>query len=151
MPVYFQASKGASPVESGLDLFGLALSLSPISIIGGVAVTVTKRYRPVLWIGWTLTVVCLGLVYTLEAKTALATSIGFGVLSGASMGTAYTGTFFPVLAPLPVEANALAISFGAFLRTFGQVSLDYISDKILLKYTARYGACPSAAHSSRMS
>lgn len=122
MPVYFQACKGATPVESGLDLFGLALSLAPISIIGGVAVTVTKRYRPVLWIGWALTVISIGLVYMLKASTSLATSIGLGILSGASIGTAYTGTFFPVLAPLPVESNALAISFGAFLRAFSQVS-----------------------------
>ncbi|KZT12007.1 iron permease [Laetiporus sulphureus 93-53] len=121
MPVYFQACKDASPTGSGVDLFGLALTLSPISIVGGISITVLKRYRPQLWLGWCLTVLSMGLLSTLRSDSPRATSIGFGVISGAGIGTAYTGTFFPVLAPLPVSENAHAIALGAFLRAFAQV------------------------------
>jgi hypothetical protein len=121
MPVYFQACKDASPTGSGVNLFGLALTLSPISIAGGISITVWKRYRPQLWFGWALTVVAMGLLSVLHSDTPRATSIGLGVLTGAGIGIAYTGTFFPVLAPLPVAANAHAIALGVFLRAFAQV------------------------------
>lgn len=121
MPVYFQACKDASPTGSGVDLFGLAMTLSPISIIGGISITMFKRYRPQLWFGWGLTVVSMGLLNILDASSPRSLSIGLCVLSGAAMGTAYTGTFFPVLAPLKVDHNAYAISFGIFLRVFAQV------------------------------
>lgn len=123
MPVYYQASKGATPIGSGLDLFGVALTLAPVSIIGGLTINITKRYRPVIWIGWVLTVVSFALIYIFlrHARTSLATAIGLGVFSGASIGPAYTATSFPVLAPLPVSANARAIAFAAFLRAAAQV------------------------------
>ncbi|PPQ80060.1 hypothetical protein CVT25_001489 [Psilocybe cyanescens] len=121
MPVYFQACKGASPTGSGVDLFGLAMTLSPISIIGGVSITVFNCYRPQLWFGWSLTVLAMGVISTLDSTSPRAMSIGFEVLAGAGMGIAYTGTFFPVLAPLSVESNAHAIGLGIFLRSFAQV------------------------------
>ncbi|KAJ6510863.1 Mfs1.2 [Mycena sanguinolenta] len=121
MPIYFQACKGASPRGSGVDLFGLALTLSPLSIVGGISITVFKCYRPQLWFGWMLTVLCTGLLLLLHSDSPRGLSIGLGVLAGAGMGTAYTGSFFPVLAPLAVESNAHAIALGVFLRAFAQV------------------------------
>jgi hypothetical protein len=122
MPIYFQACLGASPRGSGVDLFGLALTLSPLSIVGGISITVFKCYRPQLWFGWATTVLCTGLLLLLKSDSPRALSIGLGVLAGAGMGTAYTGTFFPILAPLSVESNAHAIALGVFLRAFAQVS-----------------------------
>ncbi|KAF8160345.1 iron permease [Mycena galopus ATCC 62051] len=121
MPIYFQACKGASPRGSGVDLFGLALTLSPLSIVGGISITVFKCYRPQLWFGWITTVLCTGLLLLLHSDSPRGLSIGLGVLAGAGMGTAYTGSFFPVLAPLGVESNAHAIALGVFLRAFAQV------------------------------
>lgn len=125
MPVYFQACKGASPTGSGVDLFGLAMTLSPISIIGGISVTIFNCYRPQLWFGWSLTVLSMGVISTLDSASSRAMSIGFEVLAGVGMGIAYTGTFFPVLAPLSVESNAHAIALGVFLRSFAQVGCFY--------------------------
>lgn len=121
MPVYFQACKGASPTGSGVDLLGLAMTLSPISIISGISITVFNCYRPQLWIGWSLTVLSMGVMSTLDSRSLRANSIGFEVLAGAGMGIAYTPTFFPVLAPLSIELNAHAIGLGVFLRAFAQV------------------------------
>lgn len=129
MPVYFQACKGASPTGSGVDLFGLAMTLSPISIIGGVSITVFNCYRPQLWFGWSLTVLAMGVISTLDSTSPRAMSIGFEVLAGAGMGIAYTGTFFPVLAPLSVESNAHAIGLGIFLRSFAQVSFLHFKQR----------------------
>lgn len=126
MPVYLQACKDDSPTRSGVDILGIALTLSPLSIIAGISITAFKCYRPQLWVGWSLTLLAMGLLYTLRSQTSKATAIGFQVLTGAGIGIAYTGTFFPVLAPLPLESNAHAIAFGAFLRAFAQVCTTQI-------------------------
>lgn len=39
----------------------------------------------------------------------------------------FTATTFPILAPLPVELNASALSFFIFIRTFFQVSVHPLS------------------------
>lgn len=140
MPVYFQACKDASPTGSGVDLFGLALTLSPISIVGGISITVYKCYRPQLWLGWVCTVISMGLLLLLRSDSSRALSIGLSVLAGAGMGTAYTGTFFPVLAPLSVDSNAHAISLGVFLRAFAQVNIVSLFEALRVLIFSRYGA-----------
>ncbi|KAJ7633036.1 iron permease [Roridomyces roridus] len=121
MPIYFQACKAASPRGSGVDLFGLAMTLPPFSILGGASIKIFTCYRPQLWIGWLLTILSTGILLLLKSDSPPGMSIGFGVLAGAGMGVTYTATFFPVLAPLSVESNAHAISLAVFMRSFAQV------------------------------
>ncbi|KAJ7593170.1 Mfs1.2 [Mycena floridula] len=121
LPVYFQACKLASPTASGLDLMGLTLSLAPISILVGFTIAKYQCYRPQLWIGWSLMMVSMGLLSTLTASTPLWRAIGYSILTGSAMGTTLTATLYPILAPLPVSANAPAIAVSIFLRVFGQL------------------------------
>jgi hypothetical protein len=119
--VYYQACKGASPIGSGVDLFGLTFTTAPISVFIGASVQVTKRYRPQIWVGWCLIIIGMGLMSTITVTTSRAMSIGFQVITGTGIGAIYTSVYFPVLAPLPVTANAYALSFFVFLRTLAQV------------------------------
>ncbi|KAF8151940.1 iron permease [Mycena galopus ATCC 62051] len=137
LPVYFQASKLASPMDSGLDMFGLALSLAPISVIVGFSVAIFRCYRPQLWVGWSIMVLSMGLLSTVTENSHLWLAIGYCILVGAGMGTAYTATMFPVLAPLPVSANAQAVALAMFLRLFGQVWGVTIGGAILQNGLAR--------------
>ncbi|KAJ7139639.1 major facilitator superfamily domain-containing protein [Mycena epipterygia] len=121
LPVYFQACKLATPTASGLDLLGLTLSLAPISILVGFTVAKYQCYRPQLWVGWSLMMVSMGLLSTLTASTPLWRAIGYSILTGSAMGTTLTATLYPILAPLPVSANAPAIALSIFLRVFGQL------------------------------
>lgn len=63
----------------------------------------------------------MGLVSMIKADTSRATSIGYQIITGTGLGAIYTSVYFPVLAPLPVTANAYALSFFVFLRTLAQV------------------------------
>ncbi|KAI0365458.1 Mfs1.1 [Pilatotrama ljubarskyi] len=121
LPVYYQACKDASPTASGIDLFGLCFSTGPISIIAGVSVAKTKGYRLQLWAAWCLVLVGLGLLSTLTEDSSRAASIGYQIIVGTGIGILYSATYFPVLAPLPVTANALALSFFVFLRNFAPI------------------------------
>ena len=99
------------------------MSLGPTLIVAGGSIQATKAYRPQLWIGWALIVLCMGVMSTLHADTPTSRGIGFPVLLGVGSGIVYAATYFPVLAPLPVTENAHALAFFAFLRSFAGVSL----------------------------
>ncbi|EGO00143.1 hypothetical protein SERLA73DRAFT_72881 [Serpula lacrymans var. lacrymans S7.3] len=131
MPVYYQACKGASPIASGVDLFGLSFSTAPFSIFAGLSVRATKRYRPQLWFAWCCILLGLGLLTTIDENTAQAKSIGYQVIIGIGVGIVFSGTYFPVLAPLPVTSNAYALSFFVFVRTLTQVWAVTIEGAVL--------------------
>ncbi|KIM76367.1 hypothetical protein PILCRDRAFT_826363 [Piloderma croceum F 1598] len=120
-PVYFQACKGASPIASGVDVFGTAFSIVPAGILSGLSVAKTKRYRPQLWLAWMLIIIEMGLLSTINADSSRASAIGFQVIGGCGMGILVTSAYFPVLAPLPVSENARAIAFFMFCRNFAQI------------------------------
>ncbi|KAJ7075851.1 Mfs1.2 [Mycena belliarum] len=121
LPVYLQACKGLSPTRSGVVLFGVAFSTPPIAVLSGILITLTKRYRPQLWLGWVISIVGLVLMGTTRIDTPLRTFIGFEILAGAGFGIIFSSTYFPVLAPLPVTSAAQALAFYAFLRQFFQI------------------------------
>ncbi|KAJ3554089.1 hypothetical protein NM688_g3288 [Phlebia brevispora] len=52
LPVFFQATFGASPTRSGVDFLASALVIAPFALLAGVMVQVMKKYRPANYIGW---------------------------------------------------------------------------------------------------
>ncbi|KAJ7507866.1 major facilitator superfamily domain-containing protein [Mycena galericulata] len=121
LPLYLQACKGLSPFRSGVVLFGLAFSTPPVAIISGIVITLTKRYRVQLWLGWAISIVGLVLLGTTHSDTSLRTFIGYEILVGAGFGIIFSSTYFPVLAPLSPTSAARALAFYAFLRQFFQM------------------------------
>lgn len=123
LPVYYQACKDASPLASGVDVLSFCFSTGSISIIIGVSIAVTKRYRPQLWVAWALIVVGVALLSTVSENTPRGASVGYQFIAGVGVGIVYAGAYFPVLAPLPVNLNAPALAFFVFVRSFAQVSI----------------------------
>ncbi|GJE91675.1 MFS general substrate transporter [Phanerochaete sordida] len=121
IPIYFQACRDASPIRSGVEMFGYGLTVGPFLILTGISISITKRYRVQLWLAWVLVMVGMGLCSTVSADSPLAHAIGYWVLPGIGTGIIYAGTYFPVLAPLPVSENAHALAFFAFCRSFAGV------------------------------
>ncbi|KAJ7250496.1 major facilitator superfamily domain-containing protein [Mycena haematopus] len=109
MPVYFQACMDASPIASGVDIFGIAFS--------------TRQYRPQIWLSWSLVIVGLGI--------SRAKAIGFQLISGAGLGMMTAAVFFPILAPLPVESNAHAIALYTFFRNFSNILAVTVGASVL--------------------
>ncbi|KAI0729744.1 iron permease [Fomitopsis betulina] len=121
MPVYLQACKGASAIGSGVDVLSFSLILAPVGLLGGALVTRTGSYRPPLWFAWVVLMVGVGLFILLDADSPLRHTIGFLVPSALGIGILAFSTYFPVLAPLHVSQNGLAIAFFMFLRNFAMV------------------------------
>ena len=130
MPVYFQACKGASPVASGVDSFGITQPITPFGFIFGILVTKTGRYRGIIWLSWTLTTIGFALLSTLDVDSDRAAYIGYQVFIGVGLGMLVPSAVFPILSSLPVSYNAQTLAFYIFLRYFAQVSHDTLINVI---------------------
>jgi sugar phosphate permease len=120
--VYFQACKNAGPTAAGVDSFGFSFTTSPTSVLAGLVVQKTARFRQPLWVGWILLIVGTALLGTLDENSNRSICYGFQVLIGLGIGIIYVTTYFPVLAPIPVSQSAPALAFFTFLRNLALVS-----------------------------
>ncbi|KAJ7201832.1 iron permease [Mycena pura] len=121
MPVYFQACLDASPIASGVDIFGLAFTVAPAALLVGLSIAKSHQYRPQIWFSWALIVLGTGLFSTLRADSSRAKAIGFQIIPGFGLGMMTAAVFFPILAPLPIESSAHAIALYAFFRNFANI------------------------------
>ncbi|KAH7920100.1 MFS multidrug transporter [Leucogyrophana mollusca] len=137
-PVYFQACKDALPIRSGINMFGVTFVVGPFIVFGGLSVTKFQVYRPQLWAGWVASVLGAGGFSTVGADTVLGVSVGVPALWAAGGGILFAATYFPVLSPLPVSANAHALAFFAFLRSFALIWAVTIGSAILTNQLAKW-------------
>jgi hypothetical protein len=129
--VYFQAAKEATPIQSGVDIFGSAFSIAPFAIINGISVLLLNRYRPQNYLGWILGLIGMGLFSNVTADTSRARNIGYQIIEGAGLGMLFTATTFPVLAPVKVSEAANALAFFTFVRAFAQVGVPFAYPHVL--------------------
>lgn len=102
-------------------MLGLNAVVGPVMLLTGATIAATKRYRPVLWLGWAVYIAAMGAMTTLQADSSLARAVAFTALISAASGLVYPSTYFPVLAPLPVAENARALAFFVFCRSLAGV------------------------------
>ncbi|GJE88942.1 MFS general substrate transporter [Phanerochaete sordida] len=121
MPAFYQASWGASPIRSGVLLFGFVLMFCPFPLLCGLTVSKTGMYRVQLWLGWAAYIAGFGVLSTLDEHSDIARATGGLVILGFGAALIYSASYFPVLAPLPISQNAYAMAFFQFCRSFAAV------------------------------
>ncbi|KAI0087477.1 iron permease [Irpex rosettiformis] len=157
LATYYQSVKNANPIRAGIDSLSMSLSLGPTIIVTGISVSVTKRYRPQLWIGWVILTISMGVFTTVHSTTSIGHPIGFSVLVHVGAGMIYSAAYFPVLAPLPVSENAHALAFFAFCRTFasvwaitigGTVLQNQLVKRLPIEFTSQFPSGAALAYSA---
>ncbi|ORY69454.1 iron permease [Leucosporidium creatinivorum] len=160
LPVFFQATKGASAIQSGVNLFSLSFTVAPLAIITGISVTITGHYAnltPQQLIGWALIIIGFGLTSMLRWDSPKGAWVGYPIVMGLGLGIIYAATNFPVLAPLKPSQQPHAMAFYGFVRSFGQVFGIAIGSTILqnqltknlpAEFTAQLGGSAEIAFSS---
>lgn len=121
LPLYFQSTKGASAIKSGIDLFALSFIIAPFAIICGISIGATGHYLVQNYIGWAFTLVGFGLLSLLHADSPTAAWAGYTVVTGIGLGLLYSAPNFPILAPLRPDQQPQAMGFFNFARSLGQV------------------------------
>ncbi|BGO95553.1 hypothetical protein NBRC10512_007811 [Rhodotorula toruloides] len=128
---YFQASKSVSPIRAGIDLFPICFTIAPFAILTGASVTILGKYKAQNVIAWGFMVVGFGLMTLLKWDSKTGMWAGFPILFGIGAGGLYAGLNFPVLAPIAVSQQPLAMAFFGFIRSLGQVFGIAIGSTIL--------------------
>ena len=86
LPVWFQAIKGLSAIQSGIRSLPLILSLVVASIISGGAIAAIGYYAPFMILSTLLMSIGAGLLTTFQPGIASSQWIGYQVLVGVGLG-----------------------------------------------------------------
>ncbi|OBR02691.1 Major facilitator superfamily transporter [Colletotrichum higginsianum IMI 349063] len=119
IPIWFQAIKGVSAVESGLMNLALILATAVASILAGVGITQIGYYNPFMIASTLLMAVGSGLLTTWNPDIPTRVWIGYQVLYGLGSGQSMQTPLVVVQTVLPMEEIPLGTALVMFLQTFG--------------------------------
>jgi hypothetical protein len=86
IPIWFQAIKGSSAVNSGIQSIPLVLSLVTLALICGALVQRFGYYTPFMWFGSVIMAVGAGMIFTWQVDSNHQEWIGYQVLLGIGIG-----------------------------------------------------------------
>jgi EmrB/QacA subfamily drug resistance transporter len=119
LPLWFQAIKGVSAVQSGIDTIPLVLSVVVGSILSGAVVQKVGYYTQFMVIGSVLMAVGAGLLTTWTTTTASPRWIGYQVIFGLGVGLSMQQANLAVQTVLPQQDVPTGTSIMAFCQTMG--------------------------------
>ncbi|KKA30913.1 hypothetical protein TD95_002630 [Thielaviopsis punctulata] len=117
LPIWFQAIKGLSPVQSGIRLIPLVIAMVIATGSTGALISKTGYYTPVLLVGIVIMCIGAGLLTTLQVHTSQARWIGYEFLYGLGLGATFQ---VPNIAAQTVLPTA-DVPIGTALMMFGQL------------------------------
>ncbi|KAI9714214.1 MAG: hypothetical protein M1812_006435 [Candelaria pacifica] len=119
-PLYYEAVKDLSPIVTGVALFPETFTVAPASIVVGLLVTKTGRYRWAIWTGWALTIAGAGLLHLLDVNTTTPQWIFLNLVVGLGTGMLFASMAFAIQASASPVDIAFAVAMFSFFRAFGQ-------------------------------
>ena len=119
LPIYFQAVKGQSPMNSGIDTLPTFAGGLLCALIGGVLLSKIGRYKPLHFAASIPMIIAFGLFSIMNADTHAAVWAWFQVICAAGSGL-MSGILLPaVQAPLDETYVATSTGLWSFARYFG--------------------------------
>ncbi|KAF7508631.1 hypothetical protein GJ744_009023 [Endocarpon pusillum] len=120
LPLYYEAVKAYSPIIVGIAVFPETFTVAPASIIVGVLVSTTGRFRWAIWSGWALTVLGMGLLYLLGPKTSVPAFVFLNLVPGLGMGLLFSSMNLAIQAAALERDVGFAAAMYIFTRSLGQ-------------------------------
>ncbi|KAJ1018510.1 hypothetical protein NDA18_006659 [Ustilago nuda] len=121
VPIYFQAIKDRTPLQSAIWSFPLTAPSFPIAMAAGISLSVTGKYKLLIFIGWALMAGGVGWITHWRVATTKAEWALSQIVAGAGLGILFPITLPPIQASLPAHRLEAATAAYAFTRTFGAV------------------------------
>lgn len=121
LPVYFQAVMLSTPTITGVQMLPTVLVLVPSSVLAGILLSKTGRYKPLHIAGFALLVIGFGCFTLLKHSSSTAVWIVLQLVT--AFGSGFTlSTLLPAAQACLEDADtASATAAWAFLRSFGIV------------------------------
>lgn len=120
LPLYFQAVRGYSPIQSGLYVLPTALSLAAGSLSTGWVVAKTGLFMPPICFGLFMMTLGFGLFIDLDAYTGWAKLILFQIVAGLGVGPLFQAPIIALHAHTEPHDVATATSTLGFIRQIAQ-------------------------------
>ncbi|KAH8177214.1 major facilitator superfamily protein [Sarocladium implicatum] len=132
IPIFFQFTRGDSPVEAAVRLLPFIIVLVVITLLQGASLSINGRYMPWFLVGGLLTVVGGTLMFLVDFDTSDARIYGYSALIGAGVGTFTQGGFSIAQASVDEADADIAAAFIALGQTSGITLGLAISNTIFL-------------------
>ena len=130
LPLWFQAIKGISAVESGIWNLPLILSLVVASIVSGVAVTAIGYYVPFMILSTILMAVGAGLLTTFQPDTGSSKWIGYQILFGVGLGFGMQQPNVAAQTVLSRQDVSIGVSLIFFAQALGGAAFVSIAQNV---------------------
>ncbi|KAI1387347.1 MFS transporter [Hypoxylon trugodes] len=117
LPIWFQAIKGVSATQSGIDNLPSILGLVIFSIIGGGLATALGQFTPLLIASSIISAVGSGLLSTLKVNSNIGHWFGYQVLLAAGAGLGAQNVMLVAQVAVPLADMAMATSILTFTQT----------------------------------
>ncbi|MAT17098.1 MAG: MFS transporter [Leifsonia sp.] len=119
IPTFLQMSSGTSAAVSGLLMIPMMVGLMGMSIMSGILITRTGRYRIFPILGTVLTAIALALMTTLAASTPLWLICTYLFIFGAGLGLIMQVVVLVVQNAVPATQLGTATSTNNYFREVG--------------------------------
>lgn len=138
LPIYFQAIKTASALQSGIDTIPLVVSQVLAIIMVGVLTSKIGYYMPFIYLSVVVSAVGSGLLVTLSTDTTTAQWIGYQILYGFGSGCGFQVPQVAAQTVLPFKDIPTGIAITLFFQSLGGSIFVSVGNNILNDKLVRY-------------
>ncbi|TPX16122.1 uncharacterized protein E0L32_004117 [Thyridium curvatum] len=142
LPIWFQAVKGASAVDSGLMNLPMLIAVVVFSVIAGAVVTILGYYTPFMIASTVLMSVGYGLVSTFKPDTGRPMWMGYQIIAGAGVGLGMQQPLMAVQTVLDIADVPTGTAVIVFVQTLGGALFVSICQNVftnkLVEYVVQY-------------
>ncbi|CAK7562239.1 MAG: hypothetical protein SEPTF4163_000074 [Sporothrix epigloea] len=131
LPIYFQAIRGVTAVESGIRTLPLVLGMVVASISSGIAISRIGYYTPFMICGVVFMSIGAGLLTTLQVDTPSSKWIGYQFLFGWGMGLTFQTPNLAAQTVLPRRDVPIGTSLMFFCQLLGGAIFISVGQNIL--------------------
>lgn len=123
LPIYFQAVKGQSASQSGVNMLPLVLMFGIVSTGAGYLITATQRYQTLIWASFVLATLGCGLLIMLNETTTTPVVVILLLVAGIGVAPNFNSLLIPIHASFDESSKnsdiAMSASTYSFIRTIG--------------------------------
>ncbi|MCJ1350729.1 MAG: hypothetical protein MMC33_000710 [Icmadophila ericetorum] len=119
LPIYFQAIKGVSALQSGIDTFAMLVGNSIMTLLSGYLVSKYGYYTPFMYAAVVMMAIGAGLFTTLNAASGTAEWVVYQLLYGFGAGLGFQQPYVVAQTILPLNDIAIGCATMLFVSLLG--------------------------------
>ncbi|THW52052.1 MFS general substrate transporter [Aureobasidium pullulans] len=119
LPLFFQNARRMSPITSAALVLPITAAQMTLSIVSGQYISRRERYGEVIWLGFFLWTLGVGLTCIFDQNTPIAAIVVILLVQGAGVGLIFQPTLVALQAHCSKAQRAIVISNRNFLRSLG--------------------------------